>query len=60
VQGKCSAVESNQVTALNLSEGTRMAVYADDILLFKVLIGYNRQPHFLPCHVCEKILEIAV
>ena len=25
----------NQVTALNLSEGTRMAVYADDILLFK-------------------------
>ena len=25
----------NQVTALNLSEGTRMAVYADDILLYK-------------------------
>ena len=25
----------NQVTALNLSEGTHMAVYADDILLFK-------------------------
>jgi len=25
----------NQVTALNLSEGTHMAVYTDDILLFK-------------------------
>ena len=25
----------NQVTALNLSVGTRMAVYADDILLYK-------------------------